>query len=123
MNNKGNVVVNTEAEIPDALKKLGVDTSDQSDGYEVYAEKWANFTKELAVMIVRTADDIISYPVVETIQQDSICSVVIAPAQISPATQSKVTLTSTSLTSFTSFSLLSHPPHIPLTPLATPAII
>lgn len=41
------------------------------------------FVKELAVMVVRTNEGVISYPVVETIQKDNICHIVIAPAQIS----------------------------------------
>ena len=53
-------------------------------GNELYVEKWAPFTKELAVMVVRGLDDDIrTYPVVETIQRDNICSTVICPAAIS----------------------------------------
>ena len=72
----GNAVVRSESELPAAIQKLG--------GKEIYAEKWANFTKELAVMVVQTQCGITQcYPVVETIQKDNICHIVIAPAQIS----------------------------------------
>jgi phosphoribosylaminoimidazole carboxylase len=46
----------------------------------LYAEKWCSFTKELAVMVVRTEDDageltsLKPYPAVETIHEDSICT-------------------------------------------------
>ncbi len=47
----------------------------------LYAEKWAPFVKELAVMVVRSRDgSVVSYPVVETIHKDNICHVTEAPA-------------------------------------------
>jgi len=46
------------------------------------AEEFIDFTKELAVMIVRTKGEIKAYPVVETIQRNHICHTVIAPAEI-----------------------------------------
>ena len=46
----------------------------------LYAEKWVPFSKEIAVMVVRTiSGDVKSYPVVETIHKDSICHLVFAP--------------------------------------------
>lgn len=49
----------------------------------LYAEKFVNFTKELAVMVVRGLNgEIKTYPCVETIQQNHICHEVIAPAEI-----------------------------------------
>jgi phosphoribosylaminoimidazole carboxylase len=68
--------VKAESELKAAFEKLG--------GNELYAEKWANFSKELAVMVVQTQGGLTQcYPVVETIQKDNICHIVIAPAQIS----------------------------------------
>ena len=94
---KGNAVVHSEADIMPAIERLtGSSSSGKSSstrgkdpliGGELYAEKWVPFTKELAVMVARTATGVVSYPVVETIQQDSICHIVIAPARISPAAQ------------------------------------
>ena len=47
----------------------------------LYAERWQPFTKELAVMVARSASgETRSYPVVETVQKDSICHTVVAPA-------------------------------------------
>lgn len=51
----------------------------------VYAELWAPFKAELAVMVVKTKDGILSFPTVETIHENSICKLVYAPAgNISP---------------------------------------
>jgi len=74
---RGNAVVKTLDDIDRAVNALG--------GYSqgLYAEKWAPFVKELAVMVVRSRDgSVVSYPVVETIHKDSICYVTEAPAQV-----------------------------------------
>ncbi|CAI7809230.1 unnamed protein product, partial [Closterium sp. NIES-54] len=58
---RGNAVVNSQEDIEQAVADLG--------GFErgLYAEKWAPFTKELAVMVARGRDgEIKSFPVVET---------------------------------------------------------
>lgn len=48
----------------------------------LYAEKWAPFVKELAVMVARSrSGQVASYPIVETVHQDNICLVTEAPAQ------------------------------------------
>ncbi|TMW69854.1 hypothetical protein Poli38472_002010 [Pythium oligandrum] len=76
---KGNAVVSQASDIADAFAKLGM-----QEGQEIklYAEKWVPFTKELAVMVVKSNEDVRAYPVVETTQKDSICDTVLAPAQI-----------------------------------------
>ncbi|KAI8089884.1 phosphoribosylaminoimidazole carboxylase [Halteromyces radiatus] len=72
---KGNYVVKSEQDIGPAMDAL--------KSTPLYAEKWAPFTKELAVMVVRRANgEVRSYPVVETIHKNSICHLVIAPAQV-----------------------------------------
>ncbi|KAG2451476.1 hypothetical protein HYH02_004074 [Chlamydomonas schloesseri] len=79
---KGNYVVKTEADIDAAAAALG--------GYEagLYAEKFAPFVKELAVMVVRNRDGgVVSYPLVETIHKNNICHVTEAPADVPPAVQ------------------------------------
>lgn len=74
---RGNAVVNTKDDIPQAVKLLG--------GRELYAEGWIAFTKELAVMIGRSLDgQVVAYPVVETVQKDNICHTVSVPAAIAP---------------------------------------
>jgi phosphoribosylaminoimidazole carboxylase len=54
----------------------------------LYAEKWAHFKMELAVMVVKTAQEesieswessTLAYPTVETIHEDSICKLVYVP--------------------------------------------
>lgn len=72
---RGNYVVSGPEDIPAALGVLG--------DRLLYAERWAAFTKELAVMVVRTRDgDCISYPTVETVHSGSICKLVFAPARV-----------------------------------------
>ena len=50
-------------------------------GIEVMAEAFVPFTRELAVLVARSPHGQgVSYPVVETVQQDGICVEVLAPA-------------------------------------------
>jgi phosphoribosylaminoimidazole carboxylase len=82
---RGNFPVKSSADIPAALKALG--------SRSLYAEKWASFRAELAVMVIKTEDEetsipdscTIAYPVVETVHEDSICKLVYAPARKVPA--------------------------------------
>ncbi len=74
---RGNAVVNTKEDVPQAVQALG--------GRELYAEGWITFAKELAVMIGRGLDgQVVAHPVVETVQKDNICHTVSAPAAIAP---------------------------------------
>jgi phosphoribosylaminoimidazole carboxylase len=60
-----------------ALARLGRDKP-------LYAEAWAPFVKEVAVMVVRNvAGDVRSYDAVETIHKDSILRVCFAPLRVS----------------------------------------
>ncbi|CRG92292.1 phosphoribosylaminoimidazole carboxylase [Talaromyces islandicus] len=70
---RGNYPVKSREDIPAALEAL--------KERPLYAEKWANFTMELAVMVVKTNDSVLSYPTVETVQEDSVCKLVYAPAR------------------------------------------
>ncbi len=49
---------------------------------KLMAEEFIDFKMELAVMVVRTKNEIKTYPVVQTIQKNHICHTVIAPAKI-----------------------------------------
>ena len=73
---KGNYLVNSQNDVDVGFAALG--------GLHLYAEKFVNYSKELAVMVVSSACGVAAYPVVETHQRDSICSTVVCPAQISP---------------------------------------
>ncbi|KAJ5221780.1 phosphoribosylaminoimidazole carboxylase [Penicillium citrinum] len=73
---RGNFRVNSKADIPEALEAL--------KDRPLYAEKWAYFKMELAVMVIKTKDEVLSYPTVETVQEDSICKLVYAPARNVP---------------------------------------
>ena len=75
----GNFVIHNHEEVEVGFNKLG--------SIELYAEKFVPFVKEIAVMVARThcsgVSGVIAYPVVETIQDNNICHLVIAPAYIS----------------------------------------
>ncbi|KAA8899131.1 hypothetical protein TRICI_006401 [Trichomonascus ciferrii] len=82
---RGNFVVKSEDSIDEALKVL--------HSRPLYAEKWAPFVKELAVMVVRTLDgQVFSYPTVETIHKENICHLVFAPARVPDSVQLKAQL-------------------------------
>ncbi|ACF14200.1 phosphoribosylaminoimidazole carboxylase, ATPase subunit [Chloroherpeton thalassium ATCC 35110] len=74
----GNRTVHSEHDIPQALAELGF------PNHSVYAEGFIDFELELATMIARSkTGEIVTYPVVETIQENHICKYVIAPARLS----------------------------------------
>ncbi len=75
----GNATVKNQKEFDNALRNLI-----QRHSY-LYAEEYVDFKKELAIMVVRTRKEILSYPVVETIQKNHICHTVIAPAKLNGA--------------------------------------
>jgi phosphoribosylaminoimidazole carboxylase len=68
---RGNFVVKSEADIDAAIKALG--------NRPLYAERWADFRLELAVMVVKTKDGVLTFPTVETVHEDSICKLTYAP--------------------------------------------
>ncbi|CDK27627.1 unnamed protein product [Kuraishia capsulata CBS 1993] len=79
---RGNFVVKTAADIAEALDVL--------KDRPLYAEKWAPFVKELAVMVVRATDgQVYSYPTVETIHVNNVCHTVFAPARVNDTIQRK----------------------------------
>ncbi|EST06394.1 Phosphoribosylaminoimidazole carboxylase PurE domain protein [Kalmanozyma brasiliensis GHG001] len=71
---KGNYVVKSADQASAAVAALG-------DGKRgLYAEKWAPFEREVAVMVVRSATgEVRAYPAVETVHKNSICHTVFAP--------------------------------------------
>ncbi|CCH58067.1 hypothetical protein TBLA_0A02680 [Henningerozyma blattae CBS 6284] len=85
---RGNFVVKNTESI-DQLLKNDPNLKTQS----LYAEKWAPFTKELAVMVVRSINNkVYSYPTVETVHVDNICHTCYAPARVDENVQSKARL-------------------------------
>lgn len=69
---RGNFVLRDLSQAQEAISFLG--------DRPLYAERWVPFTKEIAVMVVRTTTgNIASYPVVETVHKDNICHLVFAP--------------------------------------------
>lgn len=79
---KGNFVVKSadEGAAAEAVSALGGGTRG------LYAEKWAPFEKEVAVMVVRSASgEVRAYPAVETVHRDNICHTVYAPLRVADA--------------------------------------
>jgi len=77
---RGNFPIWSVSDIEPALKAL--------QDRPLYAEKWADFQMELAVMVVKKSQDVspeswesvtLAYPTVETIHEDSICKLVYVP--------------------------------------------
>lgn len=84
---RGNYVVYNMHDIKKGREKL--------KGRALYVEKFVPFVKELAVMIVRTADGKVkAYPVVETIHKNNICDTVIIPARVSSVAKNRALLLS-----------------------------
>ena len=80
---RGNAVAKDASEVESALESLG----GISNG--LYAEKWAPFTNELAVMVARSRDgQIVSFPVTETTHLNNICHTTETPAQVPPQAKS-----------------------------------
>ncbi|PFH46000.1 hypothetical protein AMATHDRAFT_70759 [Amanita thiersii Skay4041] len=70
---RGNFVLRDVDQIQSALAALG------NGSRPLYAEKWVPFKKEIAVMVVKGQEGVVSYPVVETVHKDNICHLVFAP--------------------------------------------
>jgi len=74
---RGNAAVRSASDVPSAWAAL-------SPKGGLYVERWVPYVRELAVIVVCGRDgSVISYPAVETVQQDSICHLVVAPAPVS----------------------------------------
>jgi 5-(carboxyamino)imidazole ribonucleotide synthase len=80
----GNFIVQDEKSFQQGIKVLS------SRHNSLMAEKLISFQKELAVMVVRNHNEYKLYPVVETIQENHICKIVIAPAGITDAQRKMV---------------------------------
>ena len=77
---KGNAVVDSPENLAAAFESLG---GNVGSGDGCYAEKWCPFTKELAVMVVRTVDgQVMPYPVVEFTSRNNVCHTTLCPANI-----------------------------------------
>lgn len=75
---KGNFTLKSPSDITAGWQAL------VGDKNELMVEAWFPFVKELAVIVTRGRDGATAvYPVVETVQRNHVCNVVIAPAQIS----------------------------------------
>lgn len=78
----GNRTIHAPADIPDAMAALGFPSR------ALMAEAFVKFEKELATIVARTRDESVKvYPIVETIQENHICKIVKAPAEIGEETE------------------------------------
>lgn len=79
---RGNYLIKSKEDIEPALIKF----KDKS----LYAEKFVDFRKELAVICAKDKyGKIISYPVVETVHENNICNLVRSPANVGNDTKIK----------------------------------
>jgi 5-(carboxyamino)imidazole ribonucleotide synthase len=74
----GNALVRSKNDFENAFDRLVRRHS------KLMAEEFIDFEMELAVMVARTKKEIRAYPVVQTVQKNHICHMVLAPAGISP---------------------------------------
>ena len=71
----GNATLHGPDDIAPACERLGFPAR------TLYVERWAPFTRELAVMVARGRDGaVVIYPTVATVQRNHICHIVRAPA-------------------------------------------
>jgi phosphoribosylaminoimidazole carboxylase len=75
---RGNSVITSAKDVEAGLNELA------SKG-DLYIERWVPYVRELAVLVAKGVSDEKVYDVVETIQKDSICDTVWAPAPIAAA--------------------------------------
>lgn len=74
---QGTSVIQTAAELKTVLDREGFDP--------FLLEAFVPFERELAIMAARSSSgDIVTYPVVETKQENQVCAWVLAPAAVSP---------------------------------------
>ncbi|HWP91642.1 MAG TPA: 5-(carboxyamino)imidazole ribonucleotide synthase [Thermodesulfobacteriota bacterium] len=77
---RGNALVEGSNDVLPAWRKL------RGEEQGLMVEGYVEFRKELAVMVVRsTRGEVVTYPVVETVQKDHICHTVKAPAEVNSA--------------------------------------
>lgn len=83
---KGNVTVRSAAQMADGWKTLGGDR-----GRTLMVEAFCPFVAELAIIVTRSrTGETVTYPVVETVQEDHICRIVRAPARVNVAIRDRV---------------------------------
>ncbi|KZV89999.1 phosphoribosylaminoimidazole carboxylase [Exidia glandulosa HHB12029] len=80
---RGNFVLRELRQLDGALAALGATTDGE---FGLYAERWAPFVKEVAVMVVRDVHgETRSYDPAETVQRENICRLVLAPLRAADA--------------------------------------
>lgn len=79
----GNVMVHSENDIAPAFERL----LQRQHTHSVLAEAFIQFRKEIALLLTRSGTgEVVFYPLVETIQKESICHLVLAPFHLPHST-------------------------------------
>jgi len=88
---RGVAIAREPGEVAAAWRRLGAGQR------ALLAEGFVSFEREIAVMVVRNAHgDVVAYPVVETVQEDYVCRLVRAPADLAPAVADRARAVATS---------------------------
>lgn len=80
----GNETVENLSEATNAFEKLG-----GTEGHDILAEAFVDFTHELAVQVARNETGTVVYPCCETVQENHICVAVLSPAPVDESIQQK----------------------------------
>lgn len=85
---RGTFIVQDQTELAPIWQRLGAEQ--ETDAFLV--EEFVPFERELAVIAVRSVrGELVTYPVVETQQEDQVCRRVIVPAELSSAVETQIT--------------------------------
>lgn len=80
----GNETVRSPDEAREAFENLG-----GTEGHDIVAEAFVDFTHELAVQVARNETGHVVYPCCETVQENHICVAVKSPAPVDQSVQKK----------------------------------
>ena len=80
---KGNYVLRSKDEVDEAL--------DRFEGCALLAEEFIRFDREISIIAARNLDrEIVYYPIVQNVHEDSILSITQAPAELNRAVEEKI---------------------------------
>ncbi|AHM56095.1 N5-carboxyaminoimidazole ribonucleotide synthase PurK [Peptoclostridium acidaminophilum DSM 3953] len=79
---KGNIVISES----DDLKSI----YDEVSGFELMAEEFVDYVKEVSIIVARNNEGSALYPVAENIHKDSILIKSVVPAEISPEAENRI---------------------------------
>jgi phosphoribosylaminoimidazole carboxylase PurK protein len=90
----GNFVIKTKGELDSLVLQLDL----QANHHNYFVEKFVRFEREISVLLARSiVGEVVIYPVIDTFQQNSICTKTIVPSTLSLSIQEKATLIATQI--------------------------